>query len=106
VAAVVGLAPWIPDRLDLAPLVGRRFAVIHGSLDRLLPGVPGVSTASSRRGLERAVKSNILDVEYHMLDLAFHGTAVRTPFGVVPLPRAGRWAELLEAELRRFQAEG
>ena len=43
VETVVGLAPWIPDRLDLATLRGRRLAVIHGMLDRWLPGVPGVS---------------------------------------------------------------
>src|SRR5207237_312515 len=34
VEEVVGLAPWIPERLRLEPLVGRRFAVIQGRLDR------------------------------------------------------------------------
>ena len=43
VEAVLGLAPWLPDRLDLSPLVGKRFDVLHGSLDRWLPGIPGVS---------------------------------------------------------------
>ena len=54
VERVVALAPWIPDRLSLEPLRGKRLDVLHGSLDRWLPGVPGVSPASSRHGFERA----------------------------------------------------
>jgi pimeloyl-ACP methyl ester carboxylesterase len=54
VAGVLGLAPWLPDELDLTPLRDRRFDVLHGGLDRWLPGIPGVSPASSRRGFERA----------------------------------------------------
>ena len=40
VAGVLGLAPWLPDQLDLAPLRGRRLDVLHGALDRWLPGDP------------------------------------------------------------------
>jgi pimeloyl-ACP methyl ester carboxylesterase len=54
VSTVVGLAPWIPDRLDLSGLAGRRLAVFHGMLDRYIPGIPGVSPSNSRRGFERA----------------------------------------------------
>ena len=54
VERVIGLAPWIPDRLELDKLRGERLDVLHGSLDRWLPGIPGVSPASSRRGFERA----------------------------------------------------
>ena len=54
VVEVLGLAPWLPDELDLAPLRGRRLDVLHGALDRWLPGIPGVSPALSRRGYERA----------------------------------------------------
>ena len=43
VVGVLGLAPWLPDQLDLAPLRGRRLDVLHGALDRWLPGIPGVS---------------------------------------------------------------
>src|SRR5204862_2278550 len=43
VERVLGLAPWIPDRLSVEPLRGRRLDVLHGSLDRGLPGLPGVS---------------------------------------------------------------
>jgi hypothetical protein len=34
---------------------------------------------------------------------ALHGIAVRAPWGkLVALPKAERWAELVETELRRF----
>src|SRR6476619_2398190 len=42
VEQVLGLAPWIPDRLAPDPLRGRRLDVLHGSLDSWLPGIPGV----------------------------------------------------------------
>ena len=54
VEEVVGLAPWIPDELDVSTLRGKRLSVIHGSLDRWLPGIPGVSPAHSRKGFDRA----------------------------------------------------
>jgi pimeloyl-ACP methyl ester carboxylesterase len=47
VQTVVGLAPWFPDRLPLDALRGRRLRVLHGSLDRWLPGIPGVSPATA-----------------------------------------------------------
>ena len=48
VSTVVGLAPWIPARLDVGGMRGRRLAVIQGSLDGWIPGIPGVSPRSSR----------------------------------------------------------
>ena len=51
VTGVLGLAPWIPEQLSLDGLRGKRFDVLHGSWDRYLPGIPGVSAASSKRGL-------------------------------------------------------
>src|SRR5205807_10463905 len=30
VTTVIGLAPWIPDRLDVSPLDGRRLASVRG----------------------------------------------------------------------------
>jgi len=44
VEVVVGLAPWFPDRLPLETLRGHRLRVLHGSLDRWLPGIPGVGS--------------------------------------------------------------
>jgi dienelactone hydrolase len=103
VTEVIGLAPWIPERIDVHALEGRRVAVFHGALDRWLPGVPGVSPRSSRRGFERILARGV-DAEYTLIPGGFHGLAVRARSGrLVPLPRAGRWTELVGAELRRFR---
>lgn len=102
VERVLGLAPWIPDRLALDPLRGRRLDVLHGSLDRWLPGIPGVSPASSRRGFERA---RALGVEgtYELIHGALHGVALRAHWGpALPLPRATAWARRVEAQLATF----
>jgi dienelactone hydrolase len=103
VEEVLGLAPWIPDRLSVEPLRGKRLRVLHGSLDRNLPGVPGVSPALSRRGFDRARAIGV-EGEYTVIPGALHGVALQACSGrLVPLPRARRWAELVEAELARFQ---
>ena len=101
VETVIGLAPWIPPRLPLDGLRGRRLAVLHGSLDRPLPGIPGVSPRHSRAGFERARALGV-EGDYTLIPGAVHGIALR-PFGLglVPLPRARRWAELVGAELER-----
>jgi pimeloyl-ACP methyl ester carboxylesterase len=103
VEEVLGLAPWLPHRLDLSPLRGKRLTVLHGTLDRWLPGVPGVSPASSRAGYERA-RALGAEGAYTLIPGAVHGVALRAPWGVTPLPRAGRWLELVAAELARFQS--
>ena len=103
VEAVLGLAPWIPERLSLETLRGKRFDVIHGSLDRWLPGIPGVSAASSRRGYERA-RSLGVEGEYSLVPGALHGVALRAGHDhLIPLPRAGAWARHVATELERFQ---
>ena len=105
VRGVLGLAPWLPDELDVSPVAGKRLAVVHGALDRALPGIPGVSPALSRRGLERARAAGA-ECSYVLLPGAVHGVALRAPWGdLLPLPRARRWAALVEGELTRF-AEG
>jgi pimeloyl-ACP methyl ester carboxylesterase len=104
VDTVVGLAPWLPDRLSLDPLRGHRFAVIHGQLDRWLPGIPGVSPASSRRGFERA-RSLGVEGEYTLIPRALHGIAFRTGENALPLPGAKSWARHVASELERFQAD-
>lgn len=104
VTGVLGLAPWFPDRLDLSPLRGRRLDVLHGALDRWLPGIPGVSPALSRRGFERARALGV-DGTYTVIPGAVHGMALRTPWGgLVTLPRARRWADLAGRVVARFQA--
>lgn len=105
VQTVVGLAPWFPDRLPLDALRGRRLRVLHGSLDRWLPGIPGVSPASSRRGFDRARALGV-EGEYTIIPGAVHGLALRAHWGhPVPLPRAHTWARLVADELRRFEAQ-
>jgi dienelactone hydrolase len=104
VTTVLGLAPWIPDRLDLSGLAGKRLAVLHGAWDRYLPGIPGVSPASSRRGFDRALARGA-EGRYELIPRALHPIAVRAPWGAaLPAPRARRWAELVGDELERFQA--
>jgi pimeloyl-ACP methyl ester carboxylesterase len=103
VETVLGLAPWFPDRLSLEPLRGRRLRVLHGSLDRGLPGISGVSPASSRRAFERARALGV-EGEYTIIPGALHGVALRAPWGsALPLPRAHTWTELVADELARFQ---
>ena len=104
VETVLGLAPWIPDRLDLDALRGRRLRVLHGTLDRSLPGIPGVSPAASRRGFDRPQALGVVG-EYTLVRGALHGVALRVRRGrPVPLPRAAAWARLVGDELARFQA--
>lgn len=99
VLGVLGLAPWIPERLSLEPLRGRRFDVLHGSLDRWLPGIPGVSATSSRRGFER-VQALGVPGEYALIPGALHGIALRARSGrTIPLPRAGAWERGVAAQL-------
>ena len=102
VEEVVGLAPWIPDQLDVTTLRRKRLTVFHGALDRWLPGVPGVSASHSRKGYDRA-RERGADGRYVLIPGAVHGIALRAPWGtLLPLPKADRWAELVEEELRRF----
>jgi dienelactone hydrolase len=102
VEEVVGLAPWIPDQLDVTTLRGKRLTVLHGAYDRWLPGIPGVSAAHSRAGFDRA-RERGADGRYVLIPGAFHGVAVRAPGGrLLALPKADRWADLVEEELRRF----
>lgn len=104
VEGVVGLAPWIPDELSVTGLRGKRLAVFHGALDRWLPGVPGVSARHSRKGFDRARERGV-EGRYVLIPGAFHGIALRRPSGgLLTLPRAERWAELVEEELRGYLA--
>jgi pimeloyl-ACP methyl ester carboxylesterase len=94
VEGVLGLAPWLPDRLELDSLEGKRLDVLHGSLDRPLPGIPGVNPSSSRTGFDRARRLGI-DGTYRLVPGALHGIAIRARSGLVPLPGARRWASLV-----------
>ena len=101
---VLGLAPWIPDRLPLDGLRGKRLDVLHGAWDRYLPGIPGVSASSSRRGFDRA---RALGVEgsYALIERGLHGAALRRRSGaILRLPRADAWVEGVRERLELFRA--
>ena len=104
VSTVIALAPWLYPELDVTPLEGRRFAVFHGSLDRSLPGIPGVRPELSLRGYQKALARGI-DTERTVIAGAVHPIALRAPWGgTVPMPKSGRWAALVGEELERFCA--
>ncbi len=104
VDGVLGLAPWIPEQLSLDGLAGKRLDVLHGAWDRWLPGIPGVSPGSSRRGFERA-RALGAEGTYTILDRALHGAAVRRRSGeLVRLPRWRAWVEHVHGSLERFAA--
>jgi dienelactone hydrolase len=104
VRLVAGVNPWLPPQLELAPLLGRRLAIVHGSLDAPLPGIPGVKPAMSRAAYERA---RALGVDAHrtVVPGAVHAVALRRRSGgMLALPGARRYAELVAHELERFCA--
>jgi pimeloyl-ACP methyl ester carboxylesterase len=99
VEGVLGLAPWIPDRLSVEPIAGKRLDVLHGSLDRYLPGVPGVSPVLSLRGFDRALAVGATGT-YEIISGALHGIALRAPWGEpVRLPRAAEWERRIASRL-------
>ena len=104
VGVVVGVNPWLPPALELEPLVGRRLAIVHGSLDAPLPGIPGVKPSMSKGACERARALGV-DAERRVVRGGFHAVALRSRSGrLVALPGAKRYAELVGDELERFCA--
>jgi pimeloyl-ACP methyl ester carboxylesterase len=104
VETIVALAPWIPERLPLQTLLGRRLAIVHGRYDRALPGIPGVSPRHSLLACERARGLGI-ECDYTLVPQGVHGLALRLPrAGLLRLPGASRWRELVAAELERFES--
>ena len=104
VTGVLGLAPWIPERLSLDGLRGKRLDVLHGAWDRYLPGIPGVSPASSLAGFERAQRLGVAGT-YTLIPRGLHGAALRRGTTVVRLPRARAWVDGVRARLELFAAE-
>jgi len=103
VTALVGLAPWLPPELDLTPLEGRRLAIVHGSLDAPLPGVPGVRPSVSADAHRRALALGV-ESERTVIGGALHAIAIRAGGRLVPMPRAERWLALTRMQLERFCA--
>jgi pimeloyl-ACP methyl ester carboxylesterase len=104
VSLVAGVNPWLPPQLELDPLAGRRLAIVHGSLDAPLPGIPGVKPSMSRAAFERARALGV-DASRVVVPRALHAVALRRRNGgLLALPGAGRYGELVGAELERFCA--
>jgi pimeloyl-ACP methyl ester carboxylesterase len=103
VEAVVGVNPWLPAQLDLAPLAGRRLGIVHGALDSPLPGIPGVKPSMSAAAAERA---RALGVEVtRRVVPGFHAVALRRGTGrLVPVPGARSFADFVAGELEGFCA--
>ena len=101
VQRVIGLAPWLPERLPMSGMRGVRFDVLHGSLDRYLPGIPGVSPDSSRAGFDRLLGNGTVGT-YTLIPGAIHAIAFHAPWGsIVPMPRAALWAQHVRDILTR-----
>jgi hypothetical protein len=63
--------------------------------------VPGVSPSLSRRGYQRALAAGAHG-DYVSVRGGVHGVALRSPRGLVPLPRARAYEAAVLSELRRF----
>ena len=104
VSHVVGLAPWLPDRLlDSGTLVGRRLAVAHGQPDKWLPLVPGVSVARTKAAVDEFAAQGVA-TSYALVRGGVHGLALRAPWGgLLRLPRACAWLDPISAAVRDFR---
>lgn len=103
VSHVIGLAPWLPDRLDGTTLRDRHLAVVHGQLDTWLPFIPGVSATRTRLALERFADDGV-STSYTLVRGGVHGLALRAPWGgLLRLPRAGAWVDPISDALRGFR---
>ena len=103
VERVLGLAPWIPDRLDRHAARGRRLDVLHGSLDRWLPGIPGVSSTSSRGAASIGPGRSAFRAATRGSRAECTGSLSARPSAGWCRSRArGAWARLVAAQLETF----
>ncbi|MGI9657498.1 MAG: hypothetical protein ACR2OD_01215 [Gaiellaceae bacterium] len=106
VSHVVGLAPWLPDRLDGSTLADRRLSVVHGELDTWLPLIPGVSVSRTRAAVDRFSAQGV-GTSYELVRGGVHGLALRAPWGgLLRLPRAGGWLDPISRALHEFRDAG
>jgi len=104
VELVAGVNPWLPPQLELGTLRGRRLVIAHGSLDAPFPLIPGVKPSMSPAAAERARALGV-EVQREVVPRGFHAVALRRRSGgMLALPGAGRYAEIVGAELERFCA--
>lgn len=104
VELVAGVNPWLPPQLELGTLQGRRLVIAHGAFDAPLPLIPGVKPSMSQAAAERARASGI-EVERQVVPYGFHAVALRRrDGGMMALPGAGRYADVVGDQLERFCA--
>ena len=107
VTTVIALAPWIPDRLDVDTLDGRRR---RDPPRRPRPLAARASPVSARRARCAATTgSESAGSTPRTRSSPARCTAprcARRGGRLVPLPRAGRWVELVGEELSRFAGAG
>jgi alpha-beta hydrolase superfamily lysophospholipase len=104
VELVACVNPWLPPQLELGTLRGRRLVIAHGALDAPLPLIPGVKPSMSQAAAQRARSSGI-EVERHVVPFGFHAVALRRrDGGMLALPGAGRYADVVGDQLERFCA--
>jgi dienelactone hydrolase len=104
ITEIIGLAPWIPEELDLTPLAGAHVRVFHGTHDGERFGLPGVSVRHSRAGVSR-LRAAGADATHTMIPGGFHGLAVRPLGRTVRLPHARDWRDQIAREVARFADE-
>lgn len=104
VELVAGVNPWLPPQLGLGTLRGRRLTIAHGALDSPLPLIPGVKPSMSLAAAERARALGV-EVEREIVSGGFHAIALRRRGGgMLALPGADRYAEIVGGQLERFCA--
>ena len=104
VELVAGVNPWLPPQLELGTLQGRRLAIAHGALDAPLPLIPGVKPSMSQAAAERARALGV-EVEREVVPFGFHAVALRRrDGGLLALPGAERYADVVGDQLERFCA--
>ena len=104
VELVAGVNPWLPPQLELGTLQGRRLAIAHGALDAPLPLIPGVKPSMSQAAAERARAFGV-EVEREVVPFGFHAVALRRrDGGLLALPGAARYADVVGDQLERFCA--
>ena len=75
VEEVLGLAPWIPDRLDLSPLQGTQARRVPRQPRPLAPGHPGREPAQLARRLRAGEGARRRGRRYTLIPGALHGIA-------------------------------
>jgi pimeloyl-ACP methyl ester carboxylesterase len=104
VELVAGVNPWLPPQLGLETLRGRRLTIAHGAFDAPLPLIPGVQPSMSLAAADRARKLGV-EVEREIVSRGFHAIALRRRGGgMLALPGAERYAEIVGGQLERFCA--